>query len=38
MYFNEVDKGGHVAAWEPQLLSEEIRAAFKSPPEGGHHD
>ncbi len=31
IYFNEVDKGGHFAAWEqPQLLSEEIRAAFKS--------
>jgi pimeloyl-ACP methyl ester carboxylesterase len=31
IYFNEVDKGGHFAAWEePQLFSEEIRAAFKS--------
>jgi len=30
-YFNEVDKGGHFAAWEqPQLFSEEIRAAFRS--------
>jgi pimeloyl-ACP methyl ester carboxylesterase len=30
-YFHEVDKGGHFAAWEqPQLFSEEIRAAFKS--------
>jgi len=30
-YFNEVDRGGHFAAWEePQLLSEEIRAAFRS--------
>jgi len=30
-YFNEVDKGGHFAAWEePELFSEEIRAAFKS--------
>jgi pimeloyl-ACP methyl ester carboxylesterase len=29
-YFNEVDKGGHFAAWEePQLFSEELRAAFK---------
>jgi pimeloyl-ACP methyl ester carboxylesterase len=28
-YFNEVDKGGHFAAWEePQLFSEELRAAF----------
>jgi pimeloyl-ACP methyl ester carboxylesterase len=31
IYFNEVDKGGHFAAWEqPQLFSEEIRAALKS--------
>ncbi len=31
IYFNEVDKGGHFAAWEePQLFSEEIRAAFKT--------
>jgi pimeloyl-ACP methyl ester carboxylesterase len=30
IYFNEVDKGGHFAAWEePQLFSEEMRAAFK---------
>jgi pimeloyl-ACP methyl ester carboxylesterase len=30
-YFNEVDKGGHFAAWEePQLFSEEVRAAFSS--------
>ena len=30
-YFNEVDKGGHFAAWEePQLFSEELRAAFAS--------
>ena len=29
-YFNEADKGGHFAAWEePQLFSEELRAAFK---------
>jgi pimeloyl-ACP methyl ester carboxylesterase len=29
--FHEVDKGGHFAAWEePQLFSEEIRAAFRS--------
>jgi pimeloyl-ACP methyl ester carboxylesterase len=29
-YFNKVDRGGHFAAWEqPQLFSEEIRAAFK---------
>jgi pimeloyl-ACP methyl ester carboxylesterase len=31
VYFNEVDKGGHFAAWEePQLFSEEIRAAFET--------
>jgi pimeloyl-ACP methyl ester carboxylesterase len=31
IYFNEVDKGGHFAAWEqPKLFSEEIRAAFRS--------
>jgi pimeloyl-ACP methyl ester carboxylesterase len=31
IYFHEVDKGGHFAAWEqPQLFSEELRAAFKS--------
>jgi pimeloyl-ACP methyl ester carboxylesterase len=30
-YFNEVDKGGHFAAWEePALFSEEMRAAFRS--------
>jgi pimeloyl-ACP methyl ester carboxylesterase len=30
-YFNEADKGGHFAAWEePQLFSEELRAAFRS--------
>ena len=30
-YFNEVDKGGHFAAWEePELFSEEVRAAFRS--------
>jgi pimeloyl-ACP methyl ester carboxylesterase len=31
VYFNEVDRGGHFAAWEePQLFSEELRAAFKT--------
>jgi len=31
VYFAEVDKGGHFAAWEePELFSEEMRAAFKS--------
>jgi pimeloyl-ACP methyl ester carboxylesterase len=29
-YFNKVDKGGHFAAWEePELFSEEVRAAFR---------
>jgi pimeloyl-ACP methyl ester carboxylesterase len=29
-YFNEVDKGGHFAAWEePELFSTEIQAAFR---------
>jgi hypothetical protein len=31
VYFNEVDRGGHFAAWEePELFSEEVRAAFRS--------
>jgi pimeloyl-ACP methyl ester carboxylesterase len=31
IYFNEVEKGGHFAAWEePELFSTEIRAAFRS--------
>jgi pimeloyl-ACP methyl ester carboxylesterase len=30
-YFNEVDRGGHFAAWEePELFSREVRAAFRS--------
>jgi pimeloyl-ACP methyl ester carboxylesterase len=30
-YFNEADKGGHFAAWEePELFSQELRAAFSS--------
>jgi pimeloyl-ACP methyl ester carboxylesterase len=29
-YFNEVDRGGHFAAWEqPELFTSELRAAFK---------
>jgi len=29
-YFNEVERGGHFAAWEePELFSSEIRAAFR---------
>jgi pimeloyl-ACP methyl ester carboxylesterase len=31
IYFNEVGKGGHFAAWEqPQLFSAEVRAGFRS--------
>ena len=30
-YFNELDKGGHFAAWEqPELFAAEIRGAFRS--------
>jgi hypothetical protein len=30
IYFNEVDKGGHFAAWEePDLFSTEMRACFR---------
>ena len=30
-YFNEVEKGGHFAAWEqPELFAAELRAAFRS--------
>ena len=31
IYFNEVDKGGHFAAWEePELFANELRDAFRS--------
>jgi pimeloyl-ACP methyl ester carboxylesterase len=31
IYFNEVDRGGHFAAWEqPELFVAELRAAFRS--------
>jgi pimeloyl-ACP methyl ester carboxylesterase len=31
IYFNEVDRGGHFAAWEePELFSSELRDAFRS--------
>ena len=31
IYFHEVDKGGHFAAWEePDLFASEARAAFRS--------
>jgi pimeloyl-ACP methyl ester carboxylesterase len=31
IHYKKLDKGGHFAAWEqPQIFSEEIRAAFRS--------
>jgi pimeloyl-ACP methyl ester carboxylesterase len=31
VYFNEVDRGGHFAAWqEPELFSAEVRTGFRS--------
>ena len=31
IHYNKLDKGGHFAAWEqPQLLSEDVRAGFRS--------
>ena len=31
IHYNKLDQGGHFAAWEqPQLLSEEVRAGFRS--------
>ena len=31
VYFHEVDRGGHFAAWEqPELFAQEMRAAFRS--------
>ena len=31
IHYNKVDRGGHFAAWEqPQILSEELRATFRS--------
>jgi pimeloyl-ACP methyl ester carboxylesterase len=31
IHFNEVDEGGHFAAWEqPEVLSDELRATFRS--------
>jgi pimeloyl-ACP methyl ester carboxylesterase len=36
IYWNEVDEGGHFAAWEqPQLFATEVRAAFRSLRTGG---
>jgi pimeloyl-ACP methyl ester carboxylesterase len=38
-YFNEVDRGGHFAAWEePELFSEEMRAAFSALRTNGARD
>ena len=31
IHYNNLDKGGHFAAWEqPQLFSEDVRAGFRS--------
>lgn len=31
IYYHQVDRGGHFAAWEqPQLFAEEVRAGFRS--------
>ena len=31
IYFNQVDKGNHFAAWqEPDIFTTELRAAFRS--------
>jgi pimeloyl-ACP methyl ester carboxylesterase len=39
IHYNQVDKGGHFAAWEqPQLFSEEVRAGFRSLRQGGRHE
>jgi pimeloyl-ACP methyl ester carboxylesterase len=40
IYYNQVDEGGHFAAWEqPQLFASELRAAFRSlRPRGGRHE
>ncbi len=35
VYFNEVDKGNHFAAWgQPDLFTSEVRAGFRSLREG----
>jgi pimeloyl-ACP methyl ester carboxylesterase len=37
IYFNEVDKGGHFAAWEePETFASELRQAFRSPRQESH--
>jgi pimeloyl-ACP methyl ester carboxylesterase len=39
IYFNEVDRGGHFAAWEePELFATEMRAAFSSLRTNGGRD
>jgi pimeloyl-ACP methyl ester carboxylesterase len=40
IYFNDVDRGGHFAAWEqPELFSAELRAAFRPlRTNGGTHE
>jgi pimeloyl-ACP methyl ester carboxylesterase len=40
IYFNEVEKGGHFAAWEqPELFASEVRAGFRSlRKNGGTHE
>ena len=31
IYYNQLSKGGHFAAWEePRLFADEVRAAFRS--------
>jgi pimeloyl-ACP methyl ester carboxylesterase len=36
IYYNKVDKGGHFAAWEqPEIFSQELRAAFRPLRSGG---
>ncbi len=31
VYYNQVDKGGHFAAWEePEVFADEMRSAFRS--------
>jgi pimeloyl-ACP methyl ester carboxylesterase len=38
IYFHEVDRGGHFAAWEqPELFSAELRAAFRPLRKGSRH-
>jgi len=35
IYFNEMDEGNHFAAWgQPDLFTSDVRAGFRSLPEG----